>query len=205
MHPPKKEGNTFQYMKKLVIILSIVALALVMIAFISNRPNNQPITLDVEEEEQPPFDFMAEYTEIEEPEEIEPIFLIQAAEESLLGAFTNLYTVDYSHVHDGYTDPVESDTNLLFWSNVTLHHVTLLTVRPDEASEHPIKYSIIDSFGQVEQLQQGEAFKIESYFSMGALPWSAISFVDPYGTTRYFLIHADGETGAFLLQEFSPE
>ena len=186
-------------MKKFVISMSVIGLALVSIALWSG--------LREVHSEEPPYepyvgaDADAYYYDIIEPDEIDPLYLIGIAEEALVDSFARIHEVDYSQIHEGYVDLVDSDVNLIFWSNVPLRDVSLISLRPDTIGDELI-FIPLNSYGLVEELPPGEAYVVRSYFGAGTLPWSGLQFIDENGLQRYFTIQACGETGSFLLFEF---
>ena len=182
-------------MNKIIMSLLTLFLILTLTACdvdISN-PDYNPPTTSTEDPAGPP-----------QEEHVELDLQIALADEELLSTFDHLHEVDYAIAHAPYLDAIPpSDVKLVIWTNVPLRNFALLTFANDVISEESI-FIPIDTFGQVSELSPGEGFVVNSYFGMGTLPWSGVTFIDESGTTRYFaFIQNQGEQGdPFLIWEF---
>jgi hypothetical protein len=130
---------------------------------------------------------------------------IALASDELLGTFNRIHEVDYRFVHAGF-DAINSTVNLAIWANVPLRNFALLTFANDIVDENFV-FIPIATFGNVSEFLPGEVFVVNSYFGMGTLPWSGVTFIDgngEHGAQRYFaMIQNQADEGdPWLIWEF---
>jgi len=130
---------------------------------------------------------------------------IDLASEALLNGFGNLHEVDYGQAVEargGTAGEIEGHT-IAIWADVPLQELALLSFGNYFIGDDVI-FIPTDTFGQIDILPVGDAFVISSYIGWGTFPWSGVTFVDEYGTKRYFLIQEsmDDSQGAFMIREF---
>jgi hypothetical protein len=139
---------------------------------------------------------------------------IASANDELLSGFSYLHEVDYAIVHEARGFFVESDVNLVVWSNTYLRDFALLSFticsEGDQRQYLPVGFpssTAFDTFGKIPELVPGQAFVINSYFGLGTLPGSGITFIDESGESRYFAFmqnqgYGDGDAEPWLIWEF---
>jgi hypothetical protein len=69
-----------------------------------------------------------------------------------------------------------------------------------------IAFFVTDTVFTIDRLDSyaAEALVIDSYYGIGTLPWSGISFEDGTGARRHFTLQQSGYDGRFHLHEFEP-
>jgi len=91
---------------------------------------------------------------------------------------------------------------LLIWANQPIYNVSLLAIEHYDMN----RFIVTDSVFSISKLDsaRAEALVIDSYYGMGTLPWSGITFESEYGTRFYFTIMQSGFDGLFHLNAFEP-
>ena len=92
---------------------------------------------------------------------------------------------------------------LMIWANQPIFNVSLIALGHD-AVDDEWRFFATEAVFHVDTLDSTEALVIDSYYDVGTLPLSGLSFEDASGTRRYFFLQQSGYDGSFFLQEFAP-
>jgi hypothetical protein len=117
---------------------------------------------------------------------------IALANEKQLGAFDYIHEFDYMLVREsvhGFASDILGDT-LVIWTDIHVRDFSVISVGHDFIDDE-LFFIPIEVFGQVDNLPPGMGFVINSYISLGTMPWSGITFVDENDVKRYFTILQD--------------
>ena len=152
-----------------------------------------------------PEDPMEEPTENEYPAITDPVpaianINITRRSDYLLGTFPTLYQMDFLEQYaelrglddDHHLFDIQGDWGVVVWSDVTLRDLQVILVR-HELDEDGADTTYVDLvLYELAELPPNTPFVINRFFTVGGVfPWEGISFVDPTGTQRYFLIADD--------------
>ena len=135
---------------------------------------------------------------------------IALASDELLRGFEYIHRVNHIAAFDKFGDTAwdvdsgsMSGDNIAIWSDTPLSDFQLIGLGHWNCARRLNFYSS-GSVHTVDELLPGSVFLLYSYYSVGTLPWSGISFLDETGRHRYFLlIQNQGDYGEpYLLIEF---
>ena len=121
--------------------------------------------------------------------------------------FSVLHEVNYNDAFEeirGFRFDGEGD-RLVIWANQPMYNLSLIAIGHDFL-EDKFQFFVTDTVFTVDKLDpaSAEAFVIDSYYGMGTMPWSGITFEDEFGRRRYFALMQSGYDGRFHLNEFEP-
>jgi len=102
-----------------------------------------------------------------------------------LGSFDALYAIDHSIFWYG-----DSNEQIIIYATQPIYNVALVYFSGDWDGVEMV-YSVIQSHNIAAILTPGEGLHILNYVSLGALPWSGISFYDVDGKQHFFSIGHD--------------
>lgn len=131
---------------------------------------------------------------------------IDLATNEFLGTFDYIHEFDYMLVREARQIGGEDiiGDRLVIWTNISLRNFALISIANDVINEE-IAFIPMDTFDLLNELSPGMAFVINSYISVGTLPWSGIVFQDNNDVRRYFLLVQDQSDcfEAYRLIEFT--
>jgi len=96
----------------------------------------------------------------------------------------------------------DDGVDLLFWVNQPIFNLSLIAIEHDDHN----RFFVTDSVFKLDKLDAShmEALVIRSYYGMGTLPWSGITFENEDGYSLYFTLMQSGFDGLFHLNAFEP-
>ena len=106
-----------------------------------------------------------------------------------LGPYAEYFGLDDDHHFFG----IEGDWGVVIWSDVTLRDIQVILVNhePDYEYETDVTHAGHVLY-ELTELPPDTPFVINRFVTVGGVvPWEGISFIDPTGTRRYFLIADD--------------
>jgi len=112
---------------------------------------------------------------------------ISSVFDSLLESFTNIFEVDYRALHS--QDENWGD-RLVIWSTMPLFELELITISNEMLGDDLI-FIPLTSYGKIDVLLPGQAYKVVNYMDMGTLPVSGFTFLDENGERHYFWMQRD--------------
>ena len=121
--------------------------------------------------------------------------------------FNVLHEVNYNDAFEeirGFRFDGEG-VNLIIWANQPIFNLSLIAL-----DHNVVDFYVAEAVFTVDKLDSAaaEAFVINSYYGMGTMPWSGISFEGTFegmtGVRRYFVLQQSGYDGRFFLNEFVP-
>jgi hypothetical protein len=167
---------------KTILTIAVVFTVLLLAACAGGEETQNPITASDLAQEPP-------QEEANDSAEFEELNLqIAQASDDLLSAFSHLHEFNYTHINDPQFDGYKTDLDLVVWANVPLRDFAMLSFGNDTLDDELI-FIPLDTFGQIDELMPGHAFVINSYYTIGTLPWSGVTFIDESGLRRYFAIN----------------
>jgi len=123
--------------------------------------------------------------------------------------FSDMHVFDYNYVREARGDSVNLGDQigdaLLIQTNMPLRDFAVILIGNDTLEdEDGIIFIPTETFGMVAEFLPGEAFVIKSYFGVGTIPWSGITFLDDEDVQRYYAIVQDhsGLLDPYLLIPF---
>lgn len=121
--------------------------------------------------------------------------------------FNTLYEVNYNNVFEeirNFRFDGEG-VELIIWANQPIYNLSLIAIGNDFVDDE-LRFFATDTIFTVDKLDSASAtaFVINSYYGIGTMPWSGITFEDEDGIRKYFAIRQSGYDGRFFLSEFEP-
>jgi len=131
---------------------------------------------------------------------------IDFATDDFLSTFDLIHEFDYTNLREErYGSPIElfNGDRLVVWANAPLYDFSVISIGHDFLDDE-LLFIPISRFGMIDELLPGQAYVINSYISMGTLPWSGITFTDEDNRIRYFTLLQDqsDEFPPYRLLEF---
>jgi len=121
--------------------------------------------------------------------------------------FNVLHEVNYNSAFEdirGFRFDSDGE-RLVIWASQPIYNLSLVAIGHDVVDDN-FGFLVTDTVFTIDRLDSAaaEALVIDSYYGMGTMPWSGISFEDGAGTRRYFTLQQSGYDGRFHLHEFEP-
>jgi len=120
--------------------------------------------------------------------------------------FNFLYEVNYNDAFEEIRSFRFEGTGerLVIWADQPIYNLSLIAVGNDVVND-VFGFFPEEAVATIERLDPiTQAFVIDSYYGMGTLPLSGISFEDEMGTKRYFTFQQSMFDDRFHLNEFEP-
>jgi len=148
--------------------------------------------------------------ELDEPSEnnytVELLFTSIAPLEDARLDTTQLYIHEVNY-NDAFTQLRDfrfdgEGVDLLFWVNQPIFNLSLIAIEHDDYN----RFFVTDSVFTLDKLDasHAEALLIRSYYGIGTLPWSGITFENEHGYPLYLTLMQSGFDGLFHLDDFAP-